>query len=160
MPKRTEMVLLVPTKAFYKRATQKGFEFPWWAPPYLLSTWRNRTWPNLPGLPPPYLHTVRDQILEVGMAWKRGYSQGFLQASPDIAMLFAPFRRTHPPPPVLPFLLTHNLSPKDIARSNILKLKVSRHHMQSLGRKGLNSISPSCHLKLVCWYWFSLGPQH
>ena len=41
---------------------------------YLPSTWRNRTWPNLPGLPPPYLHTVSDQILEVGTAWERGYS--------------------------------------------------------------------------------------
>jgi len=33
---------------------------------YLLSTWHNCTWPNLPGLPPPYLHIVSDQILEVG----------------------------------------------------------------------------------------------
>ena len=30
-----------------------------------------------------------------------------------------------PPPPVLPFLLTQNLSPKDIAGSDIMKLKVS-----------------------------------
>jgi len=37
---------------------------------YLLSTWRNHTWRNLPGLPPPYLHTVSDQILEVGTAWE------------------------------------------------------------------------------------------
>ena len=28
---------------------------------------------NLPGFPPPYLHTVSDQILEVGTAWERGY---------------------------------------------------------------------------------------
>jgi len=43
-------------------------------PPYVyhLSTWRNGTWSNLPGLPPPYLHTVSDQILEVGTAWERG----------------------------------------------------------------------------------------
>ena len=40
---------------------------------YYLSTWCNCTWPNLPGLPPPYSHTVSDQILEVGMAWERGY---------------------------------------------------------------------------------------
>ena len=80
MPKRTEMVLLVPTKAFYK--------------------------------------------------W----------AHADIAMLFAPFRCTHPPPPVLPFLLTQNLSSKDISGSDMMKLKVSQHHMQSLGRKGLNRI--------------------
>jgi len=31
------------------------------------------------------------------------------------------------------------LSLKDIAGSDITKLKVSRHHMQSLGRKGLKS---------------------
>ena len=48
-----------------------------------------------------------------------------LKTSPDAAMLFAPFECTHPPPPVLPFRLTQNLSPKDIAGSNIMKLKVS-----------------------------------
>ena len=31
----------------------------------------------------------------------------------------------HPPPPARPFLLTQNLSPKDIAGSDIMKLKVS-----------------------------------
>ena len=41
------------------------------------------------------------------------------------AMLFAPFGSTNPPPPVLPFLLTQNLSPKVIAGSDIMKLKVS-----------------------------------
>jgi len=40
-------------------------------------------------------------------------------------MLFAPFGCTHPPPPVPPFLLTQNLSPKDIAGSDVMKLKVS-----------------------------------
>jgi len=40
-------------------------------------------------------------------------------------MLFAPFGCTHPPTPVPPFLLTLNLSPKDIAGSDIMKLKVS-----------------------------------
>ena len=34
-------------------------------------------------------------------------------------MLFAPFGCTHPPPPVPPFLFTQNLSPKDIAGSEI-----------------------------------------
>ena len=48
-----------------------------------------------------------------------------LKTSPDAAMLFAPFRCTHPPHPVPPFLLTQNLSPKDIAGSDIMKLKVS-----------------------------------
>ena len=52
-------------------------------------------------------------------------TKSLLKMSPDTAMLFAPFGRTHPPSPVPPFLLTQNLSPKDIARSDILKLKVS-----------------------------------
>ena len=34
------------------------------------------------------------------------------KAEPDMAILFAPFRRTHPPTHVLPFQLTPNLSPK------------------------------------------------
>ena len=41
-------------------------------------------------------------------------NQDLSTRSPDTAMLFAPFRCTHPPPPVLPFLLTQNLSTKDI----------------------------------------------
>ena len=52
-------------------------------------------------------------------------TKSFLKMSPDVAMLFAPFGCTHPPPPVSPFLLTQNLSPKDIAGSYIMKLKVS-----------------------------------
>ena len=46
-----------------------------------------------------------------------------LKMSPDAAMLFAPYGCTHPPPPDPPFLLMQNLSPKDIARSDIIKLK-------------------------------------
>ena len=52
-----------------------------WAPPqcvHHLSIWRNRTWPNLPGLPPLYLHTVSDQVLEVGTAWEWGYHDPLL----------------------------------------------------------------------------------
>ena len=48
----------------------------------------------------------------------------FLPRSPDTAMLFAPSRCTHPPPPVPPFLLSQKLSPKDIAGSHMMKLKV------------------------------------
>jgi len=48
-----------------------------------------------------------------------------LKMSPDVAMLYAPFGCTHPPPPVPPFLLTQNISPKDIAGSDIAKPKVS-----------------------------------
>jgi len=52
-------------------------------------------------------------------------TKSLLKMSPDTAMLFVPFGCTHPPPPVPPFLITQNLSPKDIARSDIMKLKVS-----------------------------------
>ena len=52
-------------------------------------------------------------------------TMSFLQLSPDAAMLFAPFGCSHPPPPILPFLLKQNLSPKEIARNDIMKLKVS-----------------------------------
>ena len=52
-------------------------------------------------------------------------TKSLLKMSPDATMLFAPFGCTHPPPPVPPILLTQNLSPKDIAGSDIMKLKVS-----------------------------------
>jgi len=52
-------------------------------------------------------------------------TKSLLKTNPDVAMLFAPFGCTHPPPPVLPFLLTRNHSPKDIAGCDIMKLKVS-----------------------------------
>ena len=48
-----------------------------------------------------------------------------LKMNPDAAMLYAPFGCTHPPPPLPPFLLKQNLSPKDIAGSDIMELKVS-----------------------------------
>jgi len=50
-------------------------------------------------------------------------TKSLLKTSPDAAMQFAPSECTHPHPPVLPFLLTQNLSPKDIAGSDIMKLK-------------------------------------
>jgi len=41
-------------------------------------------------------------------------------------MLFAPFGCIHPPPPACPaFLFMQNLSPRDIAGSDFMKLKVS-----------------------------------
>ena len=52
-------------------------------------------------------------------------TKSLVKTSPDAVMLFAPFRCTHSPPLVPPFLLTQNLSPKDIAGSDIMKLKVS-----------------------------------
>ena len=53
-------------------------------------------------------------------------TKSFVEMSPDVAMLFAPFGCTYPPPPISPFLLKQSLSPKDIAGSDIMKLKVSR----------------------------------
>ena len=50
-------------------------------------------------------------------------TKAFLQPSPEAAMLFAPFRCTHPPPPVPPFLLKQNLSPKNIAGSDVMSTK-------------------------------------
>ena len=38
-----------------------------------VSTWCQCTWPNLPDLPPPYLHTASNEWLEVGVAWEWGY---------------------------------------------------------------------------------------
>ena len=49
------------------------------------------------------------------------------QRSPDTAVLFTHFRCTHPPPLAPPFLLTWNLSLKDITRYDIMKLKFLRH---------------------------------
>jgi len=43
----------------------------------------------------------------------------FLQLSPEAAMLLGLSVETYPPPPVQPFLLAQNLSPKDIAGSDI-----------------------------------------
>ena len=50
-------------------------------------------------------------------------TKSLLRTSPDTAMLFAPFGCSHPPSPVPPFLLTQNLSPKDIAGSDIMKFR-------------------------------------
>jgi len=58
------------------------------------------------------------------------------RTSPDVAMLFAPFRCTHPPPPLPPFLLTQNLSPKHIAGSDIMKLKLMTD-ISTMGTKEL-----------------------
>ena len=52
-------------------------------------------------------------------------TKSFLQLRPDLAMLFAPFGYNHPPPSVPPFRLKQNLSPMDIAGSDIMKLKIS-----------------------------------
>jgi len=41
-------------------------------------------------------------------------TKAFLKLSPEIAMLSAPFRCTHPRPPIPPFLLKQNLAPKSL----------------------------------------------
>jgi len=46
-------------------------------------------------------------------------TKGFLQQSPEAAMLPGPSVETRPPPSVLPFLLAQNLSPKDTGGSDI-----------------------------------------
>ena len=51
------------------------------------------------------------------------------KAEPEIAILFAPFGCTHSPPPVLPFLLKQNISPKDIAGSDITRWKFHAGYM-------------------------------
>ena len=43
-------------------------------------------------------------------------TKGFLQLSPEAAMLSGPCVEIRPPPPVLSFLLAQNLSPKDFAK--------------------------------------------
>jgi len=69
-------------------------------------------------------------------------TNGFSEPNPDTAMLFAPFGYIHPPPPVPPFLLTQNISPKDIAGRDI-KLKISQHISVSLVGKGINQVIKS-----------------
>ena len=49
---------------------------------------------------------------------------GFHAQKPNQGLFMAKPRRGHAPP-VPAFLLTQNLSPEDIARSHIMKLKVS-----------------------------------
>ena len=53
-----------------------------------------------------------------------GMTKGFLQLSPEAAMLPGPRVKNCPPPPVPPFLLAQSLSPKDIAGSDITSLKL------------------------------------
>jgi len=53
-----------------------------------------------------------------------GPTKAFLQLSPEVG-LFVAFGCTHCPSPVLPFLLKQNLSPKDIAGSEITSTKSS-----------------------------------
>ena len=52
-------------------------------------------------------------------------TKAFLQPSSDVAMLFAPCGCTHPPPPVPPPSAHTEPISKDIAGSDIMKLKAS-----------------------------------
>ena len=68
-----------------------------------------------------------------------------------IVQLLSGHIRAHPPPPDLPFPLTQNMSPRDIARSDIMKLKVSSNlHMatyilESINFQAIASISMYFH---------------
>jgi len=61
--------------------------------------------------------------------------ESFLQPSPDATVLFVPFRCTHPvpTPPIVPFLLKQNLSPKDIGRRDTEAERL----IGTMGPKGL-----------------------
>ena len=61
-------------------------------------------------------------------------------AEPRCGHAICTLRVTHPPPPVIPFLLKQNLSPKDIAGSEVRKLKVSLY-ICAMGPKELNRVS-------------------
>jgi len=50
-------------------------------------------------------------------------TKAFSKQSPETAMLSAPFRCTHPPPPIPPFLLKQNLSREVIAGSDVTRGK-------------------------------------
>ena len=59
----------------------------------------SRTCLFLPGLPPPFLHTVCDQKLEAGTAWERGYTV--------LVIFLLSFQLpSAPPPPTPPVSLT------------------------------------------------------
>ena len=58
-----------------------------------------------------------------GQQWPTQNQQAFSKQNPETAMLSAPFGCTHPPPPIPPFLLKQNLSPKVIAGSDVTRWK-------------------------------------
>ena len=64
----------------------------------------------------------------------------FPKQSPETAMLSAPFRCTHPPPPIPPFLLKQNLSPKVIAGSDITRWKFHAGYIRLHPGKRLNLV--------------------
>ena len=65
-------------------------------------------------------------------------------------MLSAPYGCTHPPPPVLPFVLAQNLSPKDICQKWHHKLKVVWCIYVSIAYNRLNLKSQYLTLSGVC----------
>jgi len=64
-------------------------------------------------------------------------TKGFLQLGPEVAMMFAPFGHTHPPPPVPPFLLAQKLSPKGIAGSDITSYRLYDAYRMARNFRGL-----------------------
>jgi len=76
------------------------------------------------------MHRRREATLTVRI-------KDFLKLSTDTAMLFAPFGYTHPGViGVPPFLLTQNISPKYITKSDIMKVPRCRYDA-TLRFKGL-----------------------
>ena len=57
--------------------------------------------------PPPYLHTVSDQILEVGTAWERGY---LIPLPSPLLPLPLPFSPCPSPPPLPSSSLTSSMT--------------------------------------------------
>jgi len=72
-------------------------------------------------------------------------TKALLKQSPETAMLSTPFRCTHPPPPILPFLLKQNLSSKVIAGQGH-KMKVSCRIYPATSRERAN---PSLYSTLI-----------
>jgi len=62
--------LLYHTDSLHLQAGVTGYFFLFASYPNLLASFPGRPTSSIP---PPYLHTVSDQILEVGTAWEQGY---------------------------------------------------------------------------------------
>ena len=62
--------------------------------------------------------------------------------------LSAPFGYTHPPPPILPFLLKQNLSPKVTAESDITRWKFHAGYISGYVWERVNPPPTICHLKV------------
>ena len=86
-----------------------------------------------------------------------GMTKGFLQLSPEAAMLPGPRVETRPLPPVPSFLLAQNLSPKDIAGSDITSWKLYDAYMRLSHIIGLKHDIPySDHYGSLEHFWSAI----